>query len=64
MLELVDANGHVIGSVNEDVYCHQDGIGIQTHTTIVVTFLFVLDHRVEPVLRTDAAEDPGQLCMV
>jgi hypothetical protein len=59
MLELVYAYGYVIGLVNEYIDCHQDGVSIQPHTTIIVAFLFVLYHRVEPVLRTDAAEDPG-----
>lgn len=64
MLELIDAYGYMTGPVNEDIDRHQDGVSIQTHTTIIVAFLFVLDHRVEPMLRTDAAEYPRQLCMM
>lgn len=64
MLKLVDPNGHVISPVNEDIDCHQDGVSIQADTAIIVALLFVLDHRVEPVLGADATEDPGQLCMM
>jgi hypothetical protein len=61
MLQLIHSNRNMRGPINQNVYSHKNGICIETHAAVLVGFLFVLYHCVEPVLGTQTAKDPCEL---
>ncbi len=60
VLELVHPHWDVSGSVDQDIHRHEDWVGVESHAAVLMGLLFVLNHRVEPVLGSQTAQNPSQ----
>ena len=66
VLALVVADGDLLGLVQKDVRCHEDGVGEQAHAVALLALGLLLegDHARELAVGSDALEQPVELCVV
>jgi len=64
VLFLVFADGHKSGFIQQNIGCHQHRVRVNAQAAVFAPLLFILDHHVEPVLGTNARQQPAELSML